>query len=246
MESGERAGVNAAVNALSPIVSATDFVGTGPCACPRVSATDPVGTGRDLSLPMREHVGSVAGQPPVVVPPPVAARIEDVYARGRPISGQARGGQAQGPVPTVTSCRCGNIIPLRGVQARGLGQARGPVPTVTPCRYGRGRSTEMKIMIFPVKFHKFTGFFHKFLKLFEAETILIICRDSKICRDMLKYHFRKLRKFTELKKFFRILHLPAIARAGLTPAPATRRPRRRPRGSAPGCARRARWARSCR
>ena len=209
MESGERAG--AAENALSPIVSAAGPVETGPRACPRVSAADPVGTGRDLSLPMREHVGSVAGQPPV------AARIEDVYARGRPASGQARGGQAQGPVPTVTSCRC-----------------------------GRGRSTEMKIMIFPVKYGKFTGFFHKFLKLFEAETIMGICRDSRICRDMLKHHFRELRKFTELKKFFRTPHLPAIARAGLTPAPATRRPRRRPRGSAPGCVRRARWARSCR
>ena len=38
--------------------------------------------------------------------------------------------------------------------------------------------------------------------MFEAETIMIICFDSKICQDIIKYYFNKLSKFIESKMFF--------------------------------------------
>ena len=63
-----------------------------------------------------------------------------------------------------------------------------------------------------VEFPKISIKFDKFPKLFMGQTNIKSGYDIVSCQDILKYYIKYFRKFSELKKFFRIPHFPAFAK----------------------------------
>ena len=85
---------------------------------------------------------------------------------------------------------------------------------------GAGAGGEMKIIIFPVKLDKFTGFFDKFLKIYRIGRKVIFRIYSNGYLDNIKQTMNDLSKFIELKSFFAALHLRATARVSPRGEPA--------------------------
>ena len=85
-----------------------------------------------------------------------------------------------------------------------------PARAATLMDAGAGR--EMKIIIFPAKFDKFTGFFDKFLKIYRIGIKIAFRIYSVNYLDNIKQIMNDLSEFLELKSFFAAPHLRAIAR----------------------------------
>ena len=85
---------------------------------------------------------------------------------------------------------------------------------------GAGAGREMKVMIFPVKLDKFTGFFDKFLKIYRIGRKVIFPIYSNSYQDNIKQIINDLSKFIELKSFFAAPHLRATARVSPRGEPA--------------------------
>ena len=97
-----------------------------------------------------------------------------------------------------------------------------------------GAGGEMKIIQFPVKYDKFTGFFDKFLEICRIERKMIILIYSNSYRVNIKQIMNDLSKYIELKSFFAASQLPAIAPAANPPARTRNGAVQRPRaGAAP-------------
>ena len=89
-----------------------------------------------------------------------------------------------------------------------------------------GAGREMKIMIFPVKLDKFTGFFDKFLKIYRIGRKVIFRIYSNSYWNNIKQTMNDLSKFIELKSFFAAPHLPAIVCVSPRGEPARPGPKR--------------------
>ena len=83
-----------------------------------------------------------------------------------------------------------------------------------------GAGREMKIIQFPVKLDKFTGFFDKFLGIYRIERKMLILIYSNSYRVNIKQIMNDLSKCIELKNFFAASHLPATARVSPRGEPA--------------------------
>ena len=230
-----------ATTCSGPLAASIRFVGTGLRACPR--PPEPV-----RSRPSIRGSAATQGEGGG------ARRNLSRACRRAATQGEGDMVAAQGGETKTPSSRVGPQGPYRGT--RGTGRR------VREALMESRMTEKMKIMIFSIKFAKFTGFFDKFPKIVSLangcnqtgyHTNLSVAHSDMAIKKV----FRRPRICPQLPAFAPALHhtvepsflnrvRPSLTASGLMPAPARRRPRRRPLAPAPGCARRARWARSCR
>ena len=85
-------------------------------------------------------------------------------------------------------CVLHRVMPLARalLRARAVASPRVLHPARAAALMDAGAGREMKIMIFPVKYDKFTGFFDKFLKIYRIEQKMIFPSYSKGYRDNIR------------------------------------------------------------